>query len=230
MPPDPTPLRRGIQPAAGDRFGRWVVVAVSPSKTSRGGARLQCRCDCGTVRDVTCGTLKNGTSRSCGCLKNELTSIRSRPLHTTHGMCDSPEWTSWQAMIQRCRNPKNPKFPRYGGRGITVCERWAESFEAFYEDMGLRPDGTTLDRYPDNNGNYEPGNCRWATPSQQARNRRTSRLLEHDGHTRSLAEWSEIKGLEQDLVWNRLRSGWTVDRALNEPVNTGYHIKVGSPS
>lgn len=154
----------------GERFGRLVVVERSGS-TPKGGARWLCRCDCGSDATVAAGNLRGGSTRSCGCLGSELSSARA----ATHRMSKTPTYVSWSAMIQRCTNPKAHGAHNYSGRGIGVCERW-RSFENFLSDMGERPAGATLDRFPDGDGNYEPANCRWATKTEQARNARYTKL------------------------------------------------------
>lgn len=157
---------------AGERFGRWLVID-DPGETGS-HRRMLVRCDCGTEKLVRVSSLKAGGTKSCGCLKREQVSAR-RKLDTKHGMCGTPTYGSWSHMIQRCTNPNNDKFYAYGAKGITVCERW-KSFENFLADMGVRPEGKTLDRYPDQKGNYEPGNVRWATPFEQTCNSRSAKL------------------------------------------------------
>jgi len=134
-----------------------------------------------------------------------------------HGLSKTIEYRTWYAMLQRCRNPRNPAFGRYGGRGITVCDRW-QLFENFYADTGPRPTlRHSIDRI-DNDGNYEPGNCRWATTHEQARNRSDNYLIEWRGETRCLSEWCEIVGLTYSTVKGRLDSGWPVERALTAEI------------
>lgn len=124
-------------------------------------------------------------------------------------------YTIWKTMVARCTRPHAKDFPRYGGRGITVCERW-RTFANFLADMGERPAGLTLDR-KDGTGGYEPANCRWATPKEQARNRRNNVLLTHDGQTATVAEWAERTGLERKTLEYRVRAGWPAERALTTP-------------
>lgn len=132
----------------------------------------------------------------------------------------SPEYAAWNAMRQRCRDKNHEFFHHYGGRGIKVCKRWDSSFEHFLADMGERPSAKhSLDRYPDNNGNYEPTNCRWATPKQQHRNERRNVLVEFKGQKIPLSEASELAGLPYQTVWRRIWRGWTAERALSEPVH-----------
>jgi hypothetical protein len=197
----------------GCRFGKWVVTAMAG--TSRSGSLWRVRCDCGVER-VTRGTLlRGGKSMSCGCSVG--TKLRAK--FSTHGKTHSSTWNSWKGARYRCRAPASKDYDRYGGRGVLFCERW-ESFENFLADMGEKPPGKTLDRYPDPNGNYEPSNCRWATPAEQARNRRNNTLLTFRGHTATLAEWSETLGLSGELITYRLRHGWSVPEALETPAGT----------
>jgi hypothetical protein len=143
----------------------------------------------------------------------------------------SPERTAWMNMRKRCFNPKNPEYKNYGGRGITVCDRWL-SFEAFLEDMGERPSSKhTLDRYPDNNGNYEPGNCAWRTQKEQMQNRRVNHWITFDGRTQTISAWAEETGFTPGKIWNRLNLGWSVERALTQQHShtPATHCKNGHP-
>jgi len=133
---------------------------------------------------------------------------------TVHGMTRCPSWRSWAAMLYRCQDPNNGY---YGGRGIAVCDRWRESFENFYADMGDKPEGLSLDRI-DNDGNYEPGNCRWATRTEQCNNQRSNRMLVLDGRSQTLAEWSKELGVNVSAIRRRLIRGWSIKDALTTPV------------
>lgn len=134
-----------------------------------------------------------------------------------HGLTNTITYVSWEAMNQRCYDRKSINYRRYGGRGVMVCQRWRESFPSFLADMGERPSlAHSLDRI-DNNGPYEPGNCRWATDKQQSRNRANNRLLTYKGETRCVMEWAEILGLSKHTIFNRLREGWAVERIMTTP-------------
>jgi hypothetical protein len=189
----------------GTIFGRLTVLSREANSWRR-EARWLCICTCGKQTIVPGRLLRSGNTRSCGCL------------HRKHGKSETPEFIAWLSLIARCYNPNDKGFRFYGGRGITVCDRWLESFLNFLADMGERPGPSySIDRFPDNDGNYEPGNCRWATRQQQCRNRRSNRLLTCDGQTRTLAEWVEITGLSSSLIRQRIASGWTIERTLSTP-------------
>jgi hypothetical protein len=169
-------MGRPLIDLAGQRFGRLVVVRLSHSGP-RKRAYFLCRCDCGNEHLARSDALRRDSTRSCGCLQAE------EAARGTHGEAGggrkrlkaSVEYRTWSTMIQRCENPRATDYERYGGRGIKICQRWRESFEAFLTDMGRRPaDKRSVDRI-NNDGNYEPGNCRWATPIEQRRNRSDSR-------------------------------------------------------
>lgn len=192
----------------GQVFGRLTA------RRYLGGGRWVCDCCCGCQTIVMLCDLRRAT-RSCGCLRRELAKTRSLQL-STHGMSKTPEYRVWERMLARCCKSADPAYRNYGGRGISVCVRW-QNFVNFIHDIGLRPSAShTLERL-DNDGNYEPGNCVWATRRSQARNRRTNRMLTFRGMTKCLAEWSSETGIGRQVIYDRLRSGWSVQDALTVP-------------
>lgn len=196
----------------GHRYGRLTVIANAPPAPN-GGRMVTCRCECGTTKDIRPHSLRSGRTLSCGCLFREL---RAQGVaRASHRMSESSEFRVWADMRRRCRDPRNTNFPHYGGRGIYVCDRWRDSFENFFADMGKRPPGMTLER-KDNDGPYSPDNCQWATRSAQARNRRTSRMLTHEGLTMSAPDWADRVGIPLGVLKTRLQRGWSVARALTE--------------
>lgn len=169
---------------SGQRFGRFTVIQCAGPRRSK--LLWECLCDCGVTKLVIGSNLTRGRSVSCGCYLIESV--------TKHGKARSSEYHTWAAAKDRCFNPDSRSYANYGLRGISMCSEWRESFEAFYSYIGPRPDGASLDRI-DNDGDYEPGNVRWATDRTQVRNRRITVHATHEGETLSLAEWAERTGI-----------------------------------
>ncbi len=192
-----------VKDRSGERTGRLTAVRYL------GSSYWECACDCGSIKTVKAGHLQSGAVKSCGCLYREGN-------NRTHGMSNAPTWNSWSNMISRCYRTGDKDFHKYGGRGISVCEEWRGSFLSFYLHMGDRPKGKSLDRI-DVNGNYGPGNCRWATPMEQNRNQRINVFYEMDGKRMIAPDWAKHLGLRKGAINMRLKAGWDLRRALTTP-------------
>lgn len=196
----------------GNRHGRLTVTGYAGHGSGR-GSKWHCRCDCGKEITAFGKQLRVGHTRSCGCLVSDTTRERS----TRHGCARDGqmglEYRIWIGMWQRCSNPNDRRYRVYGARGIKVCDRW-RTYENFIEDMGVRPSkDLSIDRI-DNDGHYEPGNCRWATDKEQARNKRNTIIIEHLGEKKTVPEWSEITGVKECTIRERLRHGLSAEEAL----------------
>jgi hypothetical protein len=200
----------------GQVFGRLTVTAYA-GKLRRGVSIFTCRCECGNATTVRGRGLVSGATRSCGCLARESTSVRNRRRLTKHGQSGSLAYRSWASMMARCYKPATVGYRRYGGRGIMVCARWHD-FANFLADMGERPGREySIDRI-DNDENYEPANCRWATAREQQRNKSNGRIIDVEGQQLSLTEWSERSGISLGVLSERLRHGWDAAEAVRTPV------------
>lgn len=209
-----------------ETFGRLTTIgprfrlqcSVQGLKTSH----QVCQCTCGNVCVVRISGLKNGSTASCGCRRREEVIKRN----TKHGECRrgklTKEYSGWVAMMQRCYNIKHESYPDYGGRGITVCDRWREpdgvGFTNFIDDMGRKPSSKHSIERKLVNGNYCPENCCWATDNEQARNRRNNVYLTHNGKTQCLSAWAKELGIPDGTLRDRLKSGMPIERALTKPV------------
>jgi hypothetical protein len=195
-----------IKPA--DVFTRWTVIRKSKTKHY-----WTCKCECGAVRDVYAYSLLKGASTSCGCLLSEWTAAKNFRHGAAHsGPKRSRTYNIWANMKARCQNPNNHKFPDYGARGITVCDRW-QSFVAFHADMGDAPKGWSIDRINNDQG-YTPENCRWAANKTQANNTRANRRITIGGTTKTLSQWSAISGVKGPTIARRLRFNWDAQTAV----------------
>ena len=207
--------RYNFKDLTGQCFGRLTVIEFVTMQKSK--SIWRCRCECGAIKEVKGNHLKSGETLSCGCLRDEQRSLRAK----THGHSAkrSGEYVVWASMKTRCLNPRHSSFPRYGGRGIKVCDRWMR-FELFLADLGPRPSTShTLERI-DNNKDYEPDNCCWVPRAWQQRNTRNSRLLSFQGTTRPLIEWAEILRINYQTLIARLdRSRWPIEKAFLTPTN-----------
>src|ERR1035437_10156474 len=195
------------------RFGELTVLYDSGERLD-GGVVWTAKCSCGNVTNVKAGNLKSGNTISCGHLRGE----HNIEKWTTHGYTNIPEYYSWCSMKARCSNPNKQEYNNYGGRDIAVCDRWLNSFENFYTDMGPKPsEDHSIDRYPNNDGNYEPGNCRWATQEEQGNNRRTNVIVNYKDKEYTIAQLSQECGIEYGTLQSRLKRGWSAERSVETP-------------
>lgn len=207
-----------IQDISGQRFGRLVAIKIDHRKPPT--TFWLCRCDCGNTNIVAVAKLKNGHCTSCGCSQREAISSRMTTHGLTKGNEKSPEFNTWCHMKTRCLNKRCKSYPDYGGRGITICDRWLgpNGFPNFLADMGPKPKGG---RYSigriDNDGNYEPGNCRWESDLEQAHNKRNSQKFTYNGRTLCISEWCREVGGDDSIIHMRLRRGWSIERAVSTP-------------
>ncbi len=199
---------RSASDCVGKKFGRLTVLRV---ERIGGKAKGICRCECGGEAAVQVNKLLDSHTRSCGCIRREETRLRS----TTHGQTGTRTYRIWRAMIGRCQNANSDDYEYYGGRGIRVCERWLD-YVNFLSDMGERPGKMEIDRI-DNDGNYEPDNCRWASRTTQNRNSRHARMITYNGKTQCVSAWAEELGMSYVQLSHRLCRGMTVEVAFTRP-------------
>lgn len=201
----------------GKKFGRWSVIGVS-QKGDTSILFWDCICECGGKNSVRGSYLKSGASLSCGCLKKEM--AYKRIIHgNSRSKGNTGEYRSWQAMKARCTNHNYINYKDYGARGISVCQKWIDSFEDFLEDVGPRPTPKhTLDRI-EVNGNYEPGNCRWATSKEQNSNTRATHFLEYRGERMPLKHWAERLGVWASSIYARLGKGESPETVIEHFFN-----------
>lgn len=201
-----------LTPENGTVFCRLTVIGSNRQM-------IKCLCDCGQIIEARKYDLLRGYIQSCGCLAKEMAAEKMRTLSTQHGDWGSKEWNSWHSMHERCLRQEAMGYENYGGRGISICKRWLNvergmGFANFLQDMGRAPSSEhTLDRI-DSEGNYEPSNTRWATKKEQARNRRTNRLITAFGRTQCLAAWAEESGWSSTTISLRLLKGWSPEKAV----------------
>jgi hypothetical protein len=186
----------------GQRFGKWTVIRIVPEMGKYGERYWLCKCECGSEKPVQAAGLRNGKSTSCGCIKHNF----------KHGLNETPTYGVWSRMMLRCYNENYPAFKYYGDRGIEVCSRWHD-FLLFLEDVGEKPNDMSLGRI-DNNGNYEPSNCRWETSKQQVRNRSNSIVVRFEGKEVASAELAERFGMKPRALAARLRAGYPPEQAV----------------
>lgn len=193
----------------GQKFERLTVIGRGTNSPS-GAIRWRCLCSCGVETLVHTCSLKQGTTKSCGCFTKDR-------MRSQNGFSGTPEYVSWLGMFTRCRDTRSVGYKHYGGRGITICERW-EEFDNFLFDMGHKPSSKhSIDRI-DVDGDYSPENCRWATQTEQHNNKRNNRLLTVDGKTQSISMWASEVGVSRATLFSRLHLGWPLDVSLLQPL------------
>ena len=186
----------------GNRYNKLVAVKFH-HRDKKSELYWLFKCDCGNEKVILVSSVKRGDTKACGCLNR------------IHGMTKTKTHKSWTGMRARCLNKNNSNYKNYGGRGITVCDRWLKGFENFYKDMDECPKGKSLDRI-DNDGNYEPKNCRWATPKEQSNNSRFNRFLTCNGKTQNITQWAEELNINYSTLYSRLKRGWNIEKVLRQ--------------
>lgn len=236
--PDYLPLPYRVKNISNQTFGRLTALGLIDI-TPTGRTIWFCQCACGGTVSARSDHLRGGVTKSCGCLEQERRERKFTPkpkkrresratggtTKIRHGMSYSSLYRVWQHMTKRCRNPKDDHYPSYGGRGIIVCDEWRHSFQTYHDYVTRLPDygkeSYTLDRI-DNNGDYEPGNVRWATKTEQARNTRQNQMITFDGKTQCISAWAVEIGMNRKTLDKRLKSGWSVEMTLTTPVDATY--------
>ncbi len=198
----------------GRKFGRWKVIKKTIKRTQDRNIIYYCVCQCGITKNISASSLRRGRSKSCGCLQKERAVYAGYKSHT-HGRSHTKEHQAWLAMKRRCYKKDCKEYIRYGGRGIQVCDQWLKSFENFFKDLGEAPTSKhSIDRI-DNDDNYKPNNCRWATAKEQANNRRTNILV----HDMTLMEYCQEHDLNYRIINQRItRDHWPIDKAITTPI------------
>jgi hypothetical protein len=207
----------------GQVFGRFTILRLDPG-SKPGKRKWICRCTCGNERSIPGGNLKNGNTSSCGCLRKEVSSERLRRELTTHGQSYTVEYAQYRGMIARCYFPGSGSYKYYGARGIAVCDRWRPpgGWVNFKNDMGPRPSDQHSIERRDTSGNYEPYNCYWATPEEQAQNKRSTVLFTYNGEQMSLRRACRLAGKSYALVLQRVHRGWHISEAFRmDPLPPG---------
>lgn len=199
-------------------FGIGMKVGMRTIISSAGPGRWNYACECGREGTATNAALRK--AKSCGCLQRAVAArTKTKHGHTTRKNGSTRTYRIWMGMLTRCRNPNFAQWADYGGRGISVCPRW-EQYANFLVDMGECPPRLTIERI-NNNGNYEPGNCRWASRQEQAANTRTSAYVEFNGERKTLSQWSRLSGVSAHTIGDRIRCGWDAGSAIHTPARRG---------
>lgn len=216
-----------------ETFGR--LTTIGPSFRTGRHTRQVFACACGNILCTRTSSVREGSSTSCGCRRSE--EVRTRRTYHGYATEKPAEYRTWKGMRQRCNNPKDKNYTDYGGRGITVCLRWqepkGEGFINFLEDMGIRPsiEGKRISvNRKDNNGPYSPDNCEWADEDTQANNKRTSVLVEYEGTTMTVGQWEKHLGFPRCRLAKRIRSGWTIEKAMTTPTKHQKTTKIPEPT
>jgi hypothetical protein len=200
----------------GKRFGKLTVINRAIKQYNNDGhVCWVCKCDCGNIVTVSGSSLRRKFTSSCGCLAKE----KRKEATTKHGLAKSRLDNIYCKIKSRCLNPKEPSYKWYGARGITICDEWLQDKNKFFQwaiNNGYK-NNLTIDRI-DNNGNYEPNNCKWSSPKEQARNRRTNNVIEFQGEKHTITEWCEILGYKSSVIIARFKRGWSVEKTFTTPL------------